>query len=90
MKIRQLLPLVVTAGAMAGWSAGALAEAAKAKFEAVCSECHEVADFEGVSESEISENLTAFVAKTKKHKKALTLTPAEITDMAKWLAGGGK
>jgi cytochrome c553 len=90
MKIRQLLPLVVTAGAMAGWSAGALAEAAKAKFESICSECHEVADFEGMSEAEISENLNAFVAKTKKHKKALTMSAAEITEMSKWLAGGGK
>ncbi len=65
-----------------GSAAHADAAAGKATFTAVCSECHEVADFEGEDAAELQGTLKKIVAGTQKHKKALKLTDAQIADVA--------
>ena len=92
MKISRL---VVMAGALAGLSvygSAALADAAagKATFDSICSECHEVADFEGEDPKALADTVKKIVAGQMKHKKALKLTDPQITDVAAYLASGGK
>lgn len=85
--------LVVVAGAvtgLAGFGSVAHADAAagKATFTQVCSECHEVADFEGEDTAEVQATLKKIVSGGMKHKKALTLTDAQIADVAAYMTGG--
>jgi mono/diheme cytochrome c family protein len=92
MKATRLIGMSAALVTLAGYGSLAQADAAagKATFEAVCSECHEVADFDGEDPKEISATLKEIVAGTKKHKKALKLTDAQIADVAAYMAGGGK
>jgi mono/diheme cytochrome c family protein len=85
--------LIVTVSAfagLAGFGSAAHADAAagKATFTAVCSECHEVADFEGEDVAGLQGTLKQIVAGTKKHKKALQLTDAQIADVAAYMSAG--
>jgi mono/diheme cytochrome c family protein len=85
--------LTIVAGAVASLAgvtsvAHADAAAGKATFTAVCAECHEVADFEGEDAAALQGTLKQIVAGTKKHKKALQLTDAQIADVAAYMAGG--
>jgi mono/diheme cytochrome c family protein len=64
------------------------AAAGKATFTAVCAECHDVADFEGEDAAALRGTLKQIVAGTQKHKKALTLTDAQIADVAAYMTGG--
>lgn len=85
--------LAVIAGALAGLAgfgstAHADAAAGKAKFTAVCADCHEVADFEGESAAALTGTMKKIVAGTQKHKEALKLTDAEIADLAAYMAAG--
>lgn len=54
-------------------------------FKADCAECHEAIDFSGEPVKEVQDSLTSIVNGTIKHKKKLTLTPAEISAMAAFL-----
>jgi mono/diheme cytochrome c family protein len=76
--------------AMAGFSSIASADAAagKAKFTATCAECHEVADFEGEDAKALADTMKKIVAGQAKHKNALKLTDAEITNLAAYMAAG--
>ena len=92
MKISRLL---VIASAFAGLSsygvvAHADAAAGKATFTDVCSECHEVGDFEGEDAAEISATIKKIVGGQMKHKKALKLTDAQVADVAAYMTAGGK
>jgi mono/diheme cytochrome c family protein len=92
-KLNKFNRLIVIAGAFAGLAgfgsvAHADAAAGKATFTAVCSECHEVADFEGEDMAALQGTIKQIVAGTQKHKKALKLTDAEIADVAAYMAGG--
>ena len=85
--------LVVMAGAFAslagvGSAAHADAAAGKATFASICSECHEVADFEGEDAAALQGTIKQIVSGTKKHKKALQLTDAQIADVAAYMSGG--
>jgi mono/diheme cytochrome c family protein len=89
----QLSRLLVIAGVAAGvsmWGSTALADAAagKATFTQVCSECHEVADFEGEDAAELQATIKKIVGGGMKHKKALKLTDAQIADVAAYMAAG--
>ena len=71
-------------------AAGADVAAGKARFNAVCAECHDSADFEG-------ENLGALEATLKrisngeiKHKKTVALSDRDVADLAAYMASGGK
>ncbi len=84
------LGLVTTAAcALAGFSGASLADG-KATFEGICGECHEAADFEGEDVTELSGIINDIVSGELKHKKKLTLSEQEITDIATFLASGGK
>lgn len=85
--------LVVIAGTLAGFAgfgsaAHADAAAGKATFTSICSECHEVADFEGEDAAAMRGTIKQIVAGTQKHKKALQLTDAQIADVAAYMTGG--
>lgn len=89
----QLSRLFVVAGVAAGvtvWGSAAHADAAagKATFTQVCSECHEVADFEGENAAELQATIKKIVGGGMKHKKALKLTDAQIADVAAYMAAG--
>lgn len=90
MKHMRMLAVSVATLALAGFSSIASADAAagKAKFTAMCAECHEAADFEGQSAADLTASIKKIVAGTTKHKKALKLTDAEIADLAAFIAAG--
>jgi cytochrome c553 len=90
MKVTRILAVSLVTLGLAGFSGVASADAAagKAKFEAACAECHEVADFEGEGAAALTETLKAIVAGKQKHKNALKLSDAEIADLAAYMAAG--
>jgi mono/diheme cytochrome c family protein len=90
MKISRLFVAGVAVLGLAGWAGSANADAAagKAKFEAVCSECHEVADTAGEDAKGLADSMKKIVAGQTKHKKALKLTDAEIADLAAYMSAG--
>jgi len=88
MKFKALV-VVSTAALVAGYGSAALADAKK-MFDDVCSECHETADFEGEDATELAATIKKISAGQMKHKKAIKLTDAEATEMAAFMAGGGK
>jgi mono/diheme cytochrome c family protein len=92
MKINKLLTISIAAAGLAGYGAVASADAAagKATFESICSECHEVADFEGESAADLTATVKKIVAGQMKHKKALKLTDQQAADVAAFMASGGK
>jgi mono/diheme cytochrome c family protein len=92
MKMNRILVVAMAGLGVAGWSMSASADAAagKAKFEAACAECHEAGDFEGEDAKALADSLTKMAAGTMKHKQAIKLSPAEITDVAAYMATGGK
>ncbi len=82
---------VMAAGLVWGTSAHAADAAAKAKYDDVCAECHELDEMTDQSADEIETKIKGIVAGTVKHKKKkLTLSDAEAKAMAKFLASGGK
>jgi mono/diheme cytochrome c family protein len=90
MKFMRLFAVSAATLAMAGFSSIASADAAagKAKFTATCAECHEVADFEGEDAKALADTMKKIVAGQAKHKNALKLTDAEITNLAAYMAAG--
>jgi len=88
MKIRTLM-IASVAAVFASYGSAALADAKKT-FDDVCSECHEVGDFEGEDAGELAATIKKISAGQMKHKKAFKLTDAEATEMGAFLASGGK
>jgi mono/diheme cytochrome c family protein len=90
MKSSRLLVVGAAVLGLVGWAGTANADAAagKAKFADVCSECHEVADYEGEDAKSLTESMKKIVAGQTKHKKALKLTDAEIADLAAYMSAG--
>jgi mono/diheme cytochrome c family protein len=83
------------AAAMAGLlaasvSAGADVVAGKARFNAVCAECHDSADFEGENIGALEATLKRISSGEIKHKKTLTLSDRDVADIAAYMASGGK
>lgn len=62
------------------------AAAGKAKFEAVCADCHEPQDQAAMKPAEFDAAIRGIVAGTVKHKKKLTLTDAEIANLGAYFA----
>ena len=91
MKVVRILALSVATLALAGFSTIASADAAagKAKFAAACAECHEVADFEGESAAALTDSIKKIVAGQQKHKSKLTLSDADIANVAAYMSSGG-
>ena len=92
MKINKLLTISIAAAGLSGYGAVASADAAagKATFDSICSECHEVADFEGESAADVTATVKKIVAGQMKHKKALKLTDQQAADVAAYMTSGGK
>jgi len=92
MKTGRMFVIAVATLGMSGWSFSASADAAagKATFEKSCSECHEVADFAGEDAKGLTDSIKKIVAGQQKHKSKLTLSDAEIANVAAYMSSGGK
>lgn len=90
MKISRTVSGGITMLAAMAWAGAACADAAagKAKFNGVCAECHEAADFEGEDAAALAASIKKIVAGQTKHKKALTLTDTEIANLAEFMSAG--
>ena len=64
--------------------------AGKARFNAVCGECHDSADFENENPQALATTLRRIVSGELKHKKSLQLSDQEIADIAAYMSTGGK
>ena len=62
----------------------------EAKFNSICSECHDSADFEGEDLNGLRETLRRISQGEMKHKKSVQLSEQEIADLAAYMASGGK
>jgi mono/diheme cytochrome c family protein len=80
--------LWVGALSVAACGAAAAGDAAmgKAKSDAVCSECHEKADWAGEDAASLEAKIASVVAGKTKHKKKLSLTDEEIKGIAAYWA----
>lgn len=89
-KFSRLAVIASALAGLAGFGSTAHADAAagKATFTSICSECHEVADFEGEDAAALQGTIKNIVAGTQKHKKALKLTDAQVADVAAYMASG--
>ncbi|HEY6923964.1 MAG TPA: hypothetical protein VI653_10875 [Steroidobacteraceae bacterium] len=65
-------------------------EAGKAKEQQVCSECHEIGDWKGKSETDLHAKIADIVAGKLKHKKKLQLSDAEIANLAAYISSSSK
>ena len=91
MKMSKVLMVAVAGLGMAGWGMAANADAAgKAKFDAACAECHEAGDFEGEDAKALADSIKKIASGAMKHKSKITLSDAEITSVAAYMASGGK
>jgi mono/diheme cytochrome c family protein len=71
-------------------SARADVAAGKARFNAVCGQCHDSADFENENPQALAATLRRIVSGELKHKKPLQLSDQEIADIAAYMSTGGK
>jgi mono/diheme cytochrome c family protein len=92
MNIRRLVVLASAFTGLLGLGSTAYADAAagKATFTKICAECHEAGDFDGEDPAEVAATIKSIVAGTTKHKQKLTLSDQEISDVAAFMAAGGK
>ena len=89
MKMNRMLIVAVASMGAAGWGMAAHADA-KAKFAADCAECHEAGDFEGEDAKALADTIKKIAGGQMKHKSAIKLSDAEITEIAGYMAKGGK
>jgi len=87
MKMSKMLVMTVAGLGVAGWGMAAHADG-KAKFEEVCAECHEAGDFAGEDAAALADTIKKIAAGQQKHKSKITLTEAEITSVAAFMAAG--
>jgi cytochrome c553 len=81
--------LWVCALSVAAYGAAVAGDAAvgKAKADAICSECHEKADWAEEDAASLEAKISSVVAGKTKHKKKLSLTDEEIKGIAAYWAG---
>jgi mono/diheme cytochrome c family protein len=91
MKTGRMFVIAVATLGLSGWSFSASADAAagKATFEKSCAECHEVADFKGEDVKGLTDSIKKIVAGQQKHKSKLTLSDADIANVAAYMSSGG-
>jgi mono/diheme cytochrome c family protein len=89
MDTKRILMVAVASVCAAGWCGAALADG-KAKFAADCAECHEAGDFEGEDAKALADTIKKISAGQMKHKSKITLSDAEITEIAGYMSKGGK
>jgi mono/diheme cytochrome c family protein len=76
-----LIPVVLSAAPAVQ---AADAQAGKAKFQQMCSQCHDVADWKGKSETQLAGMIRNVASGKAKHPKKPALTDKEISDIAAW------
>jgi len=89
MRMSRYVVVTVAGLGAAVWGMAANADA-KAKFESSCAECHEAGDFEGEDAAALADTLKKIAAGQQKHKAKMTLSDAEATELAAFMAAGGK
>jgi mono/diheme cytochrome c family protein len=89
METKRIVMVAVASACAAAWSLAAHADG-KAKFASDCAECHEAGDFEGEDAAALADTIKKISAGQMKHKAKLTLTDAEIADLAAYMSKGGK
>ena len=89
-RVSAVLALAAAGGLIAVWPAGADVAAGQAKFNAVCAECHDSADFEGEDLNGLRDTLRRISQGEITHKKSVRLSDQEIADLAAYMASGGK
>ena len=92
MKIKALVfaGAILASVAIAALTARADVAAGKARFDTVCGECHDSADFENENPQALAGTLRRIVSGEIKHKKPLQLSEREIADIAAYMSTGGK
>ncbi|MGO9514779.1 MAG: hypothetical protein ACLP2F_14235 [Steroidobacteraceae bacterium] len=55
-------------------------------FAGICSDCHELKDYAGKSETDLETKISGIVAGTVKHKKKLTLSAADVANVAAYIS----
>jgi mono/diheme cytochrome c family protein len=92
LKIKVLLAAAVGLAllSLGPWAARADVAAGKARFNAMCGECHDSADFENENPQALAGTLRRIVSGEIRHKKPLQLTDQEIADIAAYMSTGGK
>lgn len=89
MKMNRMLIVAVAGMGAASWGMAAHADA-KGKFAADCAECHEAGDFEGEDAKALADTIKKIAGGQMKHKSAIKLSDAEITEIAAYMSKGGK
>jgi mono/diheme cytochrome c family protein len=89
-RVSAALALAAAGALVAVWPAGADVAAGEAKFNAVCAECHDSADFEGEDLNGLRDTLRKISQGAITHKKSVKLSEQEIADLAAYMASGGK
>ena len=88
---RSILTLCAATAMAAGTSAYAAdAAAGKAKVDAVCGECHVPADWKGTSEADLAKMIGDVKSGAFAHKKKVTLTDADVANIAAYWASAAK
>jgi mono/diheme cytochrome c family protein len=64
-------------------------QAGQAQFRKVCGGCHDVRDWHGKSEGELTTMIKNVVSGKAKHPKKLALTDQQISDIAAWASSSG-
>jgi mono/diheme cytochrome c family protein len=72
------------------WASRADVAAGKARFNALCGQCHDSADFENENPQALAATLRRIVSGELRHKKPLQLSDQEIQDIAAYMSTGGK
>ncbi len=92
MKINALMIAYVALAMLSFGSDAASADAAagRARFNAICGECHDSADFENENPQALAATLRRIVSGELKHKRVLQLSDQEIADIAAYMSTGGK
>jgi mono/diheme cytochrome c family protein len=65
------------------------AQAGKAEFQKVCSQCHDASDWAGKSEAQLGVMIKNVATGKAKHPKKLDLTQDQIDGIAAWVSSGG-
>jgi mono/diheme cytochrome c family protein len=78
--------LLATAWLLAVPAYAADSAAGQKIFQARCAACHQLKSFAGKPEAELQTAIKGIVAGSVKHPKKLTLGPADIDDVASYIA----
>ncbi len=91
--LKQFIILAAFATGLVGVTGSAFAAdaaAGKATFEESCASCHELVDWKGKSEADLTTMIQDVVSGKTKHKKAIKLDAAQTANIAAYAAANAK